>query len=156
MDQAGNVFISDSDNALIRFVSAADGNIYTAAGSYNTYGSFSSGIYGYTGDGGPATKAELEFPTGLSFDSSGSLYAADTSNFAIRKITSPAVPPTDVPVVQVTESQSDLNRGHHHPPGSRSQGLLLDQRDAPDDPFHCLHGAIHIAQVGGYYRLRHR
>ena len=53
------------------------GDIYTIAGS---------GTPGYSGDGGVATSAELNYPTGLVFDGSGNLLFADTSNHRIRVV----------------------------------------------------------------------
>jgi uncharacterized protein (TIGR03437 family) len=45
-----------------------------------------SNVSGYTGDGGPAAAAELSFPAGITFDSAGNMYIADTANSRIRKI----------------------------------------------------------------------
>jgi len=76
-DSAGDLFIVDNYNYRIRKI-AADGSISTVAGN---------GTYGYSGDGGPATGAELSFfPTGLAVDSAGDLYIADTNNSRIRKV----------------------------------------------------------------------
>jgi sugar lactone lactonase YvrE len=79
VDPSGNVYIADTDNHRIRMVSPA-GNITTVAGN---------GTGGYSGDGGPATSVELDYPKGVAVDGSGSLYIADTSNNRIRKV-SPA------------------------------------------------------------------
>ena len=76
-DEAGDVYISDWFNNIVREVTP-DGNIQTIAGT---------GIRGYAGDGGPAVDAELSFPLGLAFDSSGNLYIADSSNDVIREVT---------------------------------------------------------------------
>ena len=56
--------------------------------------------YGYSGDGGPADKAELNTPTYLAFDPTGNLYVADTDNNRVRKVTMNPVPapPTFSPV----------------------------------------------------------
>jgi uncharacterized protein (TIGR03437 family) len=54
------------------------GNITTIAGT---------GTRGYSGDYGPATSAQLFFPTGLALDSAGNLYIADYGNTTVRKIT---------------------------------------------------------------------
>ena len=78
VDSAGNLYIADSSNSRIRLVAAKTGIITTFAGN---------GQYDYTGDGGPATAAELEFPQGVAVDASGNVYLADTNNHVIRKVT---------------------------------------------------------------------
>ncbi len=47
-----------------------------------------TGVAGYTGDGGPAQSAELDLPYGVSVDTSGNVYIADTGNSVIRKVDS--------------------------------------------------------------------
>ncbi len=78
VDSSGNIFIADVDNAVIRKVDASTGNISTVAGTL--------GVFGPTGDGGPATSAELGDPQGLVVDSSGNIFIADSGNLAIRKV----------------------------------------------------------------------
>jgi hypothetical protein len=77
-DAAGNIFISDYGNNVIRKVTPA-GIISTVAGN---------GIAGYSGDGGPATNAHLYRPIKISLDTFGNLYIADMGNHVIRKVTS--------------------------------------------------------------------
>ena len=77
MDAAGNLYIADSGNNSIRKV-APNGTITTVAGN---------GTQGYSGDGGPATSAELNYPYGVAVDAAGNLYIADTSNYRVRKVT---------------------------------------------------------------------
>jgi sugar lactone lactonase YvrE len=77
VDTSGNLYISDTNNQRIRKV-AANGIITTVAGNGN---------YGYSGDGGPATSAELSYPQGVAVDASGNLYIADTNNNLIREVT---------------------------------------------------------------------
>ena len=79
VDGSGNVYVSQQSNILK--VAAATGAVTTVAGSPGLY---SQG--GYSGDGGPATKALLSDPTGLALDGSGNLYIADTYNSVIRKV----------------------------------------------------------------------
>ena len=82
-DSSGNLYIADADNDLIREVSSS-GSISTIAGTCPTTpctGSFS-------GDKAAATKAGLNHPSGLTFDSKGNLYIADTGNYEVREIAS--------------------------------------------------------------------
>ncbi|NDC40082.1 MAG: hypothetical protein EBZ77_00770 [Chitinophagia bacterium] len=75
-DPAGNIYISDFCNSLVRKVSP-DGTITTIAGTGNG---------GYNGDNLPAKEAKLSGPKGLAIDSEGNLYIADFYNSRIRKI----------------------------------------------------------------------
>ncbi|MGD1073075.1 MAG: hypothetical protein ABSB15_23395 [Bryobacteraceae bacterium] len=82
VDSSGNLFIADSVNDRVRVVSP-NGIITTVAGSGATYASYGYGGGGYTGDGGLATNAKLN-PTGLTADSGGNVYVADSPNGAVR------------------------------------------------------------------------
>jgi NHL repeat len=75
VDFAGNLYIAEFDGSRIRRVSG--GIITTFAGN---------GIKGFSGDGGPATKAELCQPSGLAIDAAGHLFVADRCNFRVREI----------------------------------------------------------------------
>ncbi len=75
-DSAGNLYIADTNDNVIREVSTA-GVISTVAGN---------GSQGYAGDGGAATSALLNAPTGVAVDASGNLYIADTLNNRIREV----------------------------------------------------------------------
>jgi hypothetical protein len=77
VDSAGNIFIADTQDNLIRKVSASTGIITTVAGN---------GTAGYSGDGGPATAAEINNPTGVTLDSSGDIFIADYENNCIREV----------------------------------------------------------------------
>ena len=74
-DNAGNLYVVDQNS--VRMVSAATGTITTIAGTSSA---------GFSGDGGPATKAQLASPTSLAFDSSGNLYIGDYGNYRVRKV----------------------------------------------------------------------
>lgn len=76
LDAQGNLVFCDSNNHVLRRVDR-DGTITTIAGT---------GVQGYTGDGGPATLAQLSNPHDLDFGSDGSIYVADTGNNVIRRI----------------------------------------------------------------------
>ena len=76
-DKEGNYFIADMTNHAIRRVDGKTGIITTFAGT---------GTAGYSGDGGPAKKAELKQPHSIQFDSAGDLYICDIGNNVIRKV----------------------------------------------------------------------
>jgi uncharacterized protein (TIGR03437 family) len=76
MDSSGNIYIADSLNHRIRKVSS--GTISTIGGN---------GVLSYSGDGGPATSAQLNTPEAVAVDTSGNFYIADTLNNAVRKVT---------------------------------------------------------------------
>jgi sugar lactone lactonase YvrE len=78
VDKAGNLYIADNGNNVIRKISADSGKISTVAGNGNP---------GFQGDGTAATKAELSFPVGVAVDEEGDLYIADLNNQRIRKVT---------------------------------------------------------------------
>jgi sugar lactone lactonase YvrE len=81
IDASNNIYIADNANNVIREVYAATGKIATIAG--NGYGS-GSGIGAYSGDGGPATAAELSEPAGVAVSSTGMVYIADAINNRVR------------------------------------------------------------------------
>ena len=75
-DTAGNLYIADSDDNIVREVSVA-GVISTVAGD---------GEQGFAGDSGPATSALLDTPTGVAVDANGNIYIADSHNNRIREV----------------------------------------------------------------------
>jgi PIN domain nuclease of toxin-antitoxin system len=77
VDTAGNLFIADTYNHCVRKVTPG-GVISTVAGN---------GTYGFSGDGGPATAAQLRIPQGVAVDTAGNLFIADTGNNRVRKVT---------------------------------------------------------------------
>jgi trimeric autotransporter adhesin len=79
VDGSGNLYIADLNNQRIRMVSAGSGIMTTVAGTGNA---------GYSGDGGPATSAQLNYPIGVAVDSGANIYIADSANYVIRKVLS--------------------------------------------------------------------
>ncbi len=77
VDAAGNIYIPDQSNYVIRKVNGSTGVITTVAGS---------GSSGYTGDGGPATAATMALANDVSVDAAGNLYISDWFNYCIRKV----------------------------------------------------------------------
>ncbi len=76
-DRSGNLFISDTFNHCVRRVDAKNGRITTVAGT---------GTKGFSGDGGPATKAQMNEPYGIVLDKASNLYITDRLNRRIRRV----------------------------------------------------------------------
>ncbi|CAI7978176.1 serine/threonine protein kinase [Parafrankia soli] len=79
VDAAGNVYLSDPGSNRVRRI-APDGTITTIAGT---------GVSKYSGNGGPATAAELVYPGGLALDQLGNLYIADGIDSRVRAVRLP-------------------------------------------------------------------
>lgn len=77
IDANGNLYFGDHLNQRVRKVTPA-GTITTIAGT---------GTQGYSGDGGPATSAQLSSPIGVAVDAAGNVYFSDYYNHAVRRIT---------------------------------------------------------------------
>jgi uncharacterized protein (TIGR03437 family) len=76
-DTTGNLLIVDYENSSVWRV-GTDGTVQPVAGT---------GKPGYSGDGGPATDAELRFPRAMCVNAAGNIFIADTWNYRVRKIT---------------------------------------------------------------------
>ena len=97
MDVIGTIYFSDYGNNVVRKIDTA-GIITTIVGN---------GIEGFSGDGGPATAANLDHPAGLAFDKQGNLYIADQYNNRVRKVTNVGVMVDEVR--EVVGSVPELN-----------------------------------------------
>ncbi len=76
VDTSGNIYLTDSNNNRVRKVNSG-GLINTIAGT---------GVYGFAGDGGNATSAQLKAPYGVELDGLGNIYISDSYNYRVRKI----------------------------------------------------------------------
>ena len=85
VDDTGNIYIADTQNNRVRKVNTS-GIISTIAGN---------GTASYSGDGGTATAAELDYPTGLDINYKGNLFIDDYYNSRVRKITLNTLEGTD-------------------------------------------------------------
>ncbi|MGH9615625.1 MAG: hypothetical protein ACRD28_02705 [Acidobacteriaceae bacterium] len=77
LDQAGNIYIADTGNNVIREVNASTDIITTIAGNHTQ---------GVTGDNGPAISAELYNPVSVAVDTAGNIYISDQGNNRIREV----------------------------------------------------------------------
>jgi hypothetical protein len=76
-DSQGDLLIADIDNCVIREVDRTTGVITTVAGN---------GDQGYSGDGGPATAAELDQPVGVAVDAQGDIFIGDLFDNVVREV----------------------------------------------------------------------
>lgn len=76
-DQAGNIFVVEMRNALVRRVDGKSGVLSTVAGT---------GREGFSGDGGPAVRAELRQPHSIQLGPDGNLYICDIGNHRVRRV----------------------------------------------------------------------
>jgi sugar lactone lactonase YvrE len=81
VDSSGNIYIADRNNDRIREVSTS-GIITTVAGN---------GTWGYSGDSGAATSAELYGPSGVAVDSSGNIFFVEDGNNRVRKVSASGI-----------------------------------------------------------------
>ena len=77
VDGSGNIFVGDTGNARVREIIAATGIIQTVAGN---------GTPGFSGDGGPATSAQLSTPYSIFLDKTGNLFISDFGNSRVREV----------------------------------------------------------------------
>ncbi len=75
-DASGNLYLAETNHHAVVKVDPS-GNLTTIAGT---------GVQGFAGDGGPATAAMLDSPTGLALDAAGDVYVADSHNQRVRRI----------------------------------------------------------------------
>jgi hypothetical protein len=87
LDSAGNVLIADKEDSRIRIVAIKTGTFYgRAMKAGDIYTVAGDGTLGFSGDGGPATQAELGTPAGVTTDQAGNLVIADTHNQRVRVV----------------------------------------------------------------------
>jgi hypothetical protein len=115
VDSAGNLYIADSHNNRVRKVTPT-GIITTVAGT---------GVNGTSGDGGPATRAQLRSPAGVAVDGDGNLYILlqvySSSEYEIRKVSSAGT---------ITNLTNVATRGFNHILADTAGNLILTSADA--------------------------
>lgn len=123
LDSAGNLYVADFYNQVVRKISG--GMIITVAGN---------GSYGYSGDKGPATSAQLAGPAGIVVDYLGNLYIADSYNNCVRKVTNGVI--TTIAGTGTAGSTGDY--------GPANQATLREPSDLALDSF----SNLYIADYG--------
>jgi streptogramin lyase len=79
VDAAGNVYVADTENQVIRRIDGKSGLVTTIAGS-------GPAGRGYGGDGGAATEGKMDRPHGVCVDEAGLVYIGDTNNHRVRRV----------------------------------------------------------------------
>ncbi len=125
VDPAGNLYIADRDNSVIRKVSTG-GTITTIAGT---------GVSGFSGGGGPATAARLSFPRRVVVETSGTLLVVDSGNHRLRRIDANGI---------ITALAGNGRTGFAGDGGLASNAAFSFPSDAAIDA----NGAIYIADWG--------
>lgn len=77
LDVEGNIYLADPVNSRVRRIGANSNVISTFAGT---------SVAGFSGDGGPATSAKLDYPRGVTYDPSGAILVADSANNRLRRV----------------------------------------------------------------------
>ena len=113
VDPQGNVFVSDTNNAIIRKVTPA-GQVSTVAGR--------PGVFGYLD--GPAGHATFAYLAGIAVDAAGNLFVADASNTVVRKISAGGVVSTLAGLANTPGSADGAGSAARFSTGLR--GLVVD------------------------------
>jgi uncharacterized protein (TIGR03437 family) len=130
VDAAGNVYIADTNNSRILKVTSSGSITITT-----TFAGLDNGAWGYSGDGGPATSAQLNYPYGVALDAAGNLYIADTNNQRIRRVSAA----TGI----ITTVAGDKFSGYTGDGGSATSAELSFPREVLVDP----HGNIYVSDT---------
>jgi sugar lactone lactonase YvrE len=112
----GTLYLADAGNNRIRMVDE-DGTITTVAGN---------GAAGFSGDGGPATEASLDYPRGLTVDRDGTFYFLDSHNFRIRKVDAGGT-------ITTVAGTGTVGLTPDGTPAAKAQFRFVDDENAPGD-----------------------
>jgi sugar lactone lactonase YvrE len=159
IDSSNNVYVADSDNAIIREIPITTAGGKTAGHIYTVAGVETEDDFTFGGDGGPATSANLHFPDGCSFDSHGNLYISDRGNNAVRVVIgASATPPANIPSAttpgNIYEFAGATPAGGNPPVagyaanGTAALGGMLN---GPFDVFVDVHDNVFIADLGNNF-----
>jgi len=128
-DNRGNLYIAETGGHRVRKLDRA-GVITTVAGT---------GIAGFSGDGGPATAAQLSSPYGLAVDARGNLYIADLGNARVRR-------------VDANGNISTVAGGGSLAPGPANEGAAATSMllNSPRNLLAIDEGGLYISDFGGH------
>lgn len=122
---AGGFYVSDVDAQVVRYVDE-NGIIETAVGT---------GVSGYSGDGGPATAAEISGPSRLEIGPDGALYFCEIRNHVVRRVAADGT---------ISTFAGTGERGYSGDGGSAREA----QFDSPYDLRFAPNGDLYVADTG--------
>jgi hypothetical protein len=138
-DSAGNLFIADSLNNVVRRVDASSLIITTVAGDTSIL-SGGTPVAGYSGDGGPATSAQLSRPWGIFVDVAGNLFIDDSGNSVVRRVDAKKQ------IITTVAGNYSLRGGFSGDKGPATAAALNGQGGVTLDAY----GNLYIADNGNY------
>jgi sugar lactone lactonase YvrE len=130
VDAVGNLFLADTKNNRVRKVDPT-GTITTVAGK----GPSTGGPGGFSGDGGVATNASLNYPNSVAVDAAGDLFLADSNNQLIRKVDTNGI---------ITTVAGNLTNSYAGDGGAATNASLSSPKDVKVDAW----GNLYIADCG--------
>lgn len=128
VDNAGNIYVVEDINHRVRKISTS-GVITAFAGN---------GTIGYSGDGGPATAAQLAYPQAITADDHGNIFIAESRNNIIRKVDAAGI---------ISTYAGDGTRGHSGDGGAATAAQL----NAPYGIAIDKNGFIYVPELDGAY-----
>ena len=137
VDSAGNIYIADPDNNVVRVVCANQAPVAcknVPAGDINTLAGNQPTGASYTGDGGPAIDALLNDPVAVAVDAAGNLYISDSGNNAIRKVNTSGI-------INTVAGMGPNSAGHSGDGGPATMAELNAPKSISLDPY----GNLYIA-----------
>ena len=127
VDPAGNIYVLDRHNQRVRRI-ATDGTVTTVAGSGPIGELYYTASGAPTGDGGPATQAQLRGPQAIALSADGKqLYIADTWSWALRQVNLSAAPVTVFPLGRSVTIQPGHIQTLYGTPGQGATGARAVQ-----------------------------
>ena len=150
VDSKGNFYLADYYSYVIREVSGGTINTVVGKPIEIVDCSETGPVFGFSGDGGPATQADISFVQGVAVDSSGNIYIADTTNGVVRKVSPPGAIATPAGVIStfagVAPATGVITQGYSGDGGTATSAKLSQPSGVAVDSS----GNVYITDYGNY------